>query len=281
MIQSLIVSAQDEDRSLLVGIFGGLMSYQGDLQPNNLSFKQSRPLASISLRKPLTNKFSIKGGFSIGKLKAADAFNRDYLKARNLSFYTTIKEAFLTLDYSILNISVTRFTPFVYGGITAFHFNPYTFDQSGQKIHLQPLSTEGQGLAAYSDRKPYKLTQIALAVGAGLRFSVSDNVLIGIDASQRKTFTDYLDDVSKSYADQNKLLTEKGSKAVELAYRGDEINGSPYPQEGEQRGTPTEMDWYYFAGISVEIKMHALKSALGNLRFSKRDRYNTGCPKVY
>ena len=69
--------------------------------------------------------------------------------------------------------------------------------------------------------------------------------------------------------------------AVELAYRGDELpTGSGYPKAGEQRGTPTEMDWYYFAGLSVEIKLKSIGNVMGNWRSGKNDWYNKRCPKV-
>jgi hypothetical protein len=129
---------------------------------------------------------------------------------------------------------------------------------SGNKIFLQPLSTEGQGLSQFPEQKSYKLTQIALGFGFGARYAINDNMNIGVEMLQRKTFTDYLDDVSSIYVDRNVLLQAKGAKAVEMAYRGDEITGGlPYPNHGEQRGTPSEMDWYYFFGVNFEIKFSA------------------------
>ncbi len=41
----------------------------------------------------------------------------------------------------------------------------------------------------------------------------------------RKTFTDYLDDVSTFYVDQTILQNAKGGKAVEMAYRANELKG--------------------------------------------------------
>ena len=95
----------------------------------------------------------------MGSIEAADRYNRDYLKPRNLSFNTSIKEASLGLETSLLDLSTTRFTPYVYGSISLYHFNPWAYDNSGKKVFLQPLSTEGQGLPQYSKQKPYKLTQ--------------------------------------------------------------------------------------------------------------------------
>ena len=174
------------------------------------------------LRKPFNRWFAVRGGVTIGKVEAADRYNRDYLQQRNLSFASGIKEVFAALEADILDISTKKFTPYAYGGIVLFHFNPYTYDANNQKVFLQPLSTEGQGLADYPDRKVYKLTQLAAAFGGGLRFALSDCSTISLEFSQRKTFTDYLDDVSTSHIDQSQLLAAKGPKAVELAFRGDE-----------------------------------------------------------
>jgi hypothetical protein len=202
---------------------------------------------------------------------------------RNLSFSSDIKEAYLVLDYAPLDLTTYRFTPFAYGGAVVFHFDPYTLDGNKERVYLQPLGTEGQGLAAYPDRKPYKLTQPALSFGGGFRFVVNDNLHLSLEASQRKSFTDYIDDVSKSYVDKDKLMLARGPKAVELAYRGDELpNGLPYPPDGDQRGTPTEMDWYYFVGLSAEVKLNAVSHLFrsGN-RTAKRHASSQRCPRFY
>jgi hypothetical protein len=104
--------------------------------------------------------------------------------------------------------------------------------------------------------------------------------MISLDAAQRKTFTDYIDDVSKIYVDEKKLFAAKGQQANQLAYRGDEIpNSRPYPADGEQRGTPTEMDWYYYVGFAIDIKFSAIKNPFHGLLKGK-DYFNTGCPRV-
>ncbi len=121
-----------------------------------------------------------------------------------------MKEAFLSVDYTFLDHTTRRFSPFIYGDVLVFHFNPYTFDDKGNKLYLQHLSTEGQGLADYPDRKVYNLTQKAIGFGGGFKYIINDNVMISLDAGQRKTFTDYIDDVSKTYVDEKKLFAAKG-----------------------------------------------------------------------
>jgi hypothetical protein len=218
-------------------------------------------------------------------VEGADRFNRDYLQTRNLNFATNLKEVFTLLEADVLDISTKKFTPFAYGGVVLYHFNPYTFDGNNKKVYLKPLSTEGQGLPGYPDRKPYKLTQFVAAFGGGFRIAINNCISIAMEFTQRKTFTDYLDDVSTAYVDEITLLTARGQQAVNLAYRGDEVNPSwEYPPGGEQRGTPTEMDWYYFIGMSVDVKIGCLKgkfSGLLNLSDKNTRRFYKRCPTMY
>lgn len=274
------LKAQDISRDVTVSLYTGIINYQGDLNPNSFTFKNSNFSAGIVVRKPVSRWLILRGGVQIGTLEAADRNNRDYLKPRNLSFQTSIKEAHVGLEVTLLNSSTNRFIPYIYGGIAAFHFNPWTYDNDGQKTFLKPLSTEGQGLPEYPSKKPYGLVQLSLPFGGGFRYAINDDIAVGVEFSQRKSFTDYIDDVSTSFVDYNTLLEARGSKAVELSYRGDEVAGgrSNYPVPGEQRGTPSEMDWYYFLGTTIEIKL----SALGNLfrRDNAHGNYNLRCPRM-
>ena len=171
----------------------------------------------------------------------------------------------------------------MYGAVVGYHFNPYTYDNNKEKTFLKPLSTEGEGLPEYPTQKIYKLTQAALGFGVGAKYAVSPFVNIGIEFSQRKTFTDYLDDVSTFYPDANKLRAAKGDKAVKLSWRGDELpNGLPYPDEGYQRGTKSEMDWYYFFGLTIEIKLSQLYNMIKNGKIDQDGMaYYPRCSKTY
>lgn len=273
-------SAQEFDRTASVGFFNGVINYQGDLNPNSFTLKHSNFATGIFARKPMNRWLTLRAGITIGKIEASDSWNRDYLKSRNLSFTTSVKEAYAGFELTILDMSAKRFTPYIYGGIAVFHFNPWTYDNTGMKTFLKPLSTEGQGLAEYPEQKPYNLTQFALPFGVGARFAVTDDINIGIEFNQRKSFTDYIDDVSTHYVDRDVLLQAKGTKAVELAYRGGQSPlGQPqYPQHGEQRGTPSEMDWYYFLGLTMEFKLNAFSSLFGG-GINKKGIASQRCPR--
>src|SRR5688572_26982201 len=117
--------AQNENKGTWLGLFVGKMNYQGDLNPSSFKFANSKTVAAVTIRQSINRWLSLKGGVAIGSLEAGDRYNRDYLKPRNLSFYTTIKEASFSIETSLLDLSTTRFTPYVYGSVSLYHFNPW------------------------------------------------------------------------------------------------------------------------------------------------------------
>ncbi|MDQ3278945.1 MAG: hypothetical protein M3Q06_11505, partial [Bacteroidota bacterium] len=175
-----------------------------------------------------------------------------------------------------------RWSPYAFAGVGLYHFNPYVKD-SGQKVFLKPLSTEGQGLQQYPTRKPYALTQVSVPFGGGVKYNISDNVRIGLEIGMRRLFTDYLDDVSKTYVDANDLLAAKGPVAVKYAYRGNEVPGEipgypdvGFPAKDAQRGNPKANDWLYFTGLHLTFR---LGGGYGKTAASgKKSKY--GCPTV-
>ena len=275
ILLSVLIPSFVQAQNLHVELFGGFSNYQGDLQDKNFTTQQAKGAVALGLRYDLSNHFSVRTNFTYAALGAADKYNKQAdLQARNLSFSTKLTEANLLLDYSILNLNYHRLAPYVFAGVAVFHYNPYAYDSTGNKVYLQPLSTEGEGLAAYPDRQTYHLTQFAIPFGAGIRWRFTDNVTLSYEIGLRKTFTDYLDDVSKNYIDQTALATAKGAKAVEMAWRGDEIkNGGPYPAEGSIRGGSKYKDWYYFSGVTVSIGIGRRKG------FHGTDNGRVDCPK--
>src|SRR5260221_2243703 len=209
-----------------VNLFGGFSNYIGDLQSRVYTTQQSNGAFGGGLQYDLNGHFSILGNASFARISASDAYSkRADVRARNLSFESKIYEGNLLLEYNLLDLQEHRLTPYVFAGAALFHFNPYAYDSLGKKIYLQPLSTEGQGLAQYPGRKQYSLWQISIPFGGGVKFRVSDRGVVACEDGMRKTFTDYLDNVSTPYVDRATLLAAKGRTAVEMAYRGGELKG--------------------------------------------------------
>jgi Domain of unknown function (DUF6089) len=260
-------------------VFAGVATYQGDLQGKRITLNQSHPAVGVGLSYDITSKLIARGGFTYGVIAGSDTKNTTAkgIEFRNLSFKSAVSELHLGLEYNLFKLEGKSLTPYFFAGIAAYHFNPYTNDSSGSKVFLRPLSTEGQGLAAYPDRKNYSLTQLAVPFGGGIKLQISDNLQLAVEVGIRKLFTDYLDDVSKNYVDYATLLAAKGPQAVELAYRGNELVGAPpYPTDGAQRGSAKTKDWYYFSGLRLSARLNNKDSRTAN------GRNKLGCPtKVY
>lgn len=265
-----------------LNLFGGFSNYSGDLQEKQFTLNQSHAAFGAGLSYEIMPKLLVRGGLIIGKLSGDDKYSSKELnRRRNLNFTTMLYDASIVADYSLYDLPVKRITPYAFAGIAMFGFNPYTHDTAGAKWYLRNLSTEGQGLFEYPDRKKYKIMQFSVPFGLGVRVRITDNAYLGYEVGLRKTFTDYIDDVSKTYIDEALLASNRSAKAVELAFRSNELKNVnlPYPQDGEIRGGEKYKDWYYFSGITLSIGLFnpsdkAILSGRGR-------RGSVDCPRVW
>jgi opacity protein-like surface antigen len=235
-----------------IEIGAGLSAYEGDLVEKSSFFGQPGYAASIGSSYNVSKHFSLGLGFSYLKVKADDKKNdKPVLKARNLNFESNVWNINLTLQFN--PYSFGKLTPYVDAGVGLFHFNPTTTDRYGKKQHLNELGTEGQGLAN-PDNTYYLLTQPQIPFGLGVQYAVNNRMALKLDFLFRKTFTDYLDDVSTTYPDA--LLIDKKLPVVkQLAFRGDEINRAAAYPSGKQRGNPDNKDFYYTGQIKLVYQL--------------------------
>jgi opacity protein-like surface antigen len=265
---------------LQFGLFGGISNYVGDM--TDKAYKNSDAAVGLTVGYQISNHVNLRAGLTLAKVEGADSLiKQEDVRLRNLSFQSHITEFSAVAEFNTFDMEYKRWSPYVFAGLALYHFNPYTYDQQNNKVYLQPLGTEGQGLAGYS--KQYSLTQLALPFGGGIKYNISDNVRIGLELGLRKLFTDYLDDVSGNYADPADLLANRGQQAVDLSYREDELpNGNPvYPPKGETRGSPKYKDYYYFTGLHLVFTLpgDGRSSSSFSTRGGKNKRY--GCPTVF
>lgn len=232
----------------------GASSYFGDLTESAKLFNQSSYAFNAGATFNYNPHIAFRADIGYCKVQAADSKNsRADLKARNLSFKSNILDFSLAVEYNVLDIiNNHRFTPYVFGGVGFSYFNPYTTDRFGAKQTLQPLGTEGQGLAAYPDRKPYKRTVLSAPLGGGIKYAISDRVTLGAEFKYHYLNSDYLDDVSHSGYPDKAILATKNPNLPYLTYRGDELpGGAPYPSASMNRGNPNNKDIYYSTQIRV------------------------------
>jgi hypothetical protein len=261
----LSISISGFSQYLGLELFVGGANYNGDLMEKTYTLKGSKMAFGAGISYTLTNHLTVRSMIMYGTLGADDKNNEDpFLVNRNLNFKSSVYEFGVQGLYHIFNTEIQRINPYLMAGISVFHTNPYTYDTLGNKYYLKPLSTEGQGLNQYPDRRAYNLTQVSFPFGAGIRFTVNRNISLAWEIGLRTTFTDYIDDLSSTYVDRAALLSAKGPKAVELAYRSGEIKtGNPvYPAQGTIRGGAKANDWYYFSGITATFILNNSDAAM-------------------
>jgi opacity protein-like surface antigen len=270
-----------QSQRLFIHLDGGAMNYGGDLQDKVFTFNQANSVIGGGLYYNLSDHIAIEGSFSVGKLAASDAKTNTESLRRNLSFYSNIYEGSLLIRANLWNIPADKkFTPYITTGVAFFHFDPYAYTLNGEKVYLRPLGTEGEGLPQYPDRKIYNLNQISIPFGFGVTYAISDNFMLGAEINFRKTFTDYIDDVSSQrYADTAILRASRGDLSAKMSFRSDETS-DPYTfSERITRGNPDKKDAYYSCVIKLYISLDNLFSSSSNGSEAKRNRKQMNCPK--
>jgi Domain of unknown function (DUF6089) len=260
-----------------MGIFGGTANYYGDLQKKFFPNNSYRPVGGLMYKYFTHPRFGVRFGASYSELTAADSLSEITSdRLRNLNFTTNLFELHGGFELNMLNCDpeFNKFTPYIFGGLSLFYFNPYTGDLNDNKVYLKPLSTEGQGLPAYIDRKPYNLVGVAMPFGGGLKILFGKKVFVTAELGMRLTFTDYIDDVSKSYVNMDTLFQGKGLQSVDLSFRNDELKTDMrniYPNYKFQRGDKNPNDWYWFGGLGITVYF----DSFGNLWPYRQTR----CPR--
>ncbi len=239
-----------------VGIFIGSSYYVGDLNPSGHFNRFTRPAGGGLLRLNFNSRYSVKAIASFGGIEGDDSYSdKAEYRNRNLSFKSNLMEfavegEFNFLPYITGNKRSAHISPYIFAGLAVYHFEPKAYYYS-RWYSLQPLSTEGQG-TTFSNDKRYSLTQFSIPFGVGLKINVSKHVGLNFEWGLRRTFTDYLDDVSGKYADVNLLASEKGPEAAGLSDRSLTSDGN---NTGRQRGNSLTNDWYSFAGVLLTYRL--------------------------
>ena len=87
-------------------------------------------------------------------------------------------------------------------------------------------------------------------MGLGIRVKITEKFDLNVEMGVRKTFTDYLDDVSGAYPDLNALAAQDPVAAA----LSDRIDPIEYPRGAAFingiRGEDTKADWYVISSIS-------------------------------
>jgi hypothetical protein len=231
-----------------VGLFGGGSYYLGDLNPGK-HFSQTDLAYGLVCRYNFSSRWAFKFSAYRGKINGDDETSKANL-SRDLKFTSSIIDVSAILELNFLNYitgsTINFVSPYIFVGIAYFHFNPKVDD-----VKLQSIGTEGQNIG-YDGRKPYYLDGIAIPFGFGFKYSLNERLGFALEWGMRKTFSDYIDDVSTTYYLDGESINPNNT----AQYLSDPtLDHKP----GMQRGDPKTKDWYAFAGITITYKFILFK----------------------
>lgn len=264
------VYAQPKESPVDFGFFVGGSYYIGDINPNKHFNQFTKPAGGVLVRYNFNQRAAVRCSFLMGNVEAHDAYATSaWQRERNLSFRSQVRELSAQFEFNFLNYKIggnqnQNFAPYIFVGFAGFHFDPEGQASEGW-IELQSLGTEGQGLPDGPARKKYKLFQASIPFGIGFKTGFSKGICIGFEWGMRRTFTDYLDDVSTRYYDPVILEKERGISSAAMSDLS-KNSFAGYSNTGKQRGNPTNKDWYSFFGVTLTLRIVKNSSCAGALQ---------------
>lgn len=230
-----------------IGVLLGGSYYLGDLNPGK-HFFLAQPACGVFYRFTPNYRYAFRGGLNFGTVQGDDTQSEDPdQRKRNLNFKSRINECHVLAEFNFLEYRISndkhKFSFFLFAGIDVFNFRPMGNLGTAQWQSLRELRTEGQ-------TKKYKLWQVAVPFGCGIKINVAKKVGLGLEWGPRKTFTDYLDDVSKTYPNPA-INPPNGPLGYAFSNRTTDGGGVI----NSQRGNPRTKDWYVFFGLTLNIKL--------------------------
>jgi len=234
----------------------------------DINWKNGRPCGGIFVLLTRHDIIGVRFECTVGNITAYDSIlKNDESPAasrykRNLHFRSSIIEAMLLAELhplSVNNPSFHTFCPYLLFGIGFFHFQPQA-SLDGNWVNLQPLHTEGEGFAECPSSKEYRLNQINIPIGCGLKYDASAFMNLKLEVVYRILTTDYLDDVSGNYIDPQlfyrHLPSSQATIAERLADRTGELDITHQTQAGAIRGNPNNNDGYFSISIKVGVVLN-------------------------
>lgn len=224
----------------------GTSFYYGDLN-NRLSIHKPGPAGGLNVRRNFNTRTAAMVSLSYARIAADDASSPNtFERNRNLSFHSNVFDLSAVMEFNFFNYvhasSDEYFTPYIFGGASIFNYSPKA-ELNGITYNLRDFGTEGQPRGG-----EYGSFSASLVLGGGWKWDITDNYSLNIHIRYQKVFTDYLDDVSRTYPDFNELEDNRGLTAVALSDRS-LMDGIGVP--GRQRGNSKDNDAIVMVGISI------------------------------
>jgi hypothetical protein len=235
------------------------------------NFFSSRPVISAGYRYRVSQFASVSANLYLGMISANDALSDNPVRNnRNLHFRSPLAEFSTQFEfifykqqegarYKLRGVQGFRrldLQGYLFTGAGIFAFNPQAKYLDGKWYNLHKYSTEGQGIVI--SRPKYNRIQPSIPIGIGVKYGINRTWGIGAEFGLRKTFTDYLDDTSTTYFN-NEVIRQynlmNGNDGDIASYFADPSIVPGQSMAGQQRGNPVDNDSYVFVMVKVFYKI--------------------------
>jgi len=191
----LTALAAEAQRSSEAGLFLGVSNYMGDLSPSPVAANETQFAFGGQYRHMLEPKFGLKGSVSYAKISGNDA-NKPITspdpQLRGFSMEAGMLEFAMQGEYHILGVSRyddvgifnRQFSPFIGLGL-ALTFAEAEVDDGGDEDVRFPESDDTS-------------TFITFPITLGVRFDITESIVLTGEFGLRATLSDYLDGISQN-----------------------------------------------------------------------------------
>ena len=252
------------------GLSVGVSNYLGDIggkEKTRRDFVADMKMAKTRwnfggfVRYKIKPKLSLKLALDYLRIEGDDKLSSNPARnTRNLNFRNDMFDLGLTGEYFFYENNdlgntyrfKNGFRAYIFAGVGAYYSNPKA-NYKGEWVPLRPLKTEGVS---------YSPIGLNIPVGLGFYFTFSKKHRIGFEYNYRTTFTDYLDDISGTYASTSGMAPD----AAALSNRTGELGASVDPNfaknfvPGSKRGDKTHKDSYMTMSLSYSYVIRGKSS---------------------
>ncbi len=185
-----------------VGLNGGIYVYQGDLTPSRYgSFRNLRPGFSFFAKKPINHFLAARIHLSFARLVADESrySKPDYRQQRNFYATTPVKEFSAQLVWNIRgrNYEDRGIMPYIFSG-AGLTLLSVVKDYSRMNSSVFHSGSEVANGLVIDNAHGTPRAILAVPVGVGAEYPLSNRFSVNIETSYRFIFTDYLDGFSEA-----------------------------------------------------------------------------------
>ncbi len=244
------------EAQLDIGVFAGGSYYVGDLNPA-YPFLQTNFAYGVIGRYNLNPRWAVRVNAYRGILSGDDKKSH-FLEERSLKFKSSIWELANIYEFNFFKyVNGSRknfFTPYLFGGVGLLYFKPKVGN-----LELRDKGTEGQNNGNFlepnnSAARKYSYFTFAIPFGMGVKYSFSRRIAATLEWGMRKTFSDYIDDVSMTYYIDPQIVQPGTPEYNDLLYSDPNLDH----KANMQRGNSKTKDWYSFAGLTITYHISLL-----------------------